>query len=57
MPAVTSAPGNTLAYEHVAPSNTCNTFVCFNALSGDMSMWTARIIAALEARGHGWLIY
>ena len=57
MPTFTLSPGNTLAYEHVAPSDTGKTFVCFNALSGDMSMWTASISEALKARGHGWLIY
>ena len=57
MPTLTLSPGNSLAYEHVAPSDTGKTFVCFNALSGDMSMWTASISEALKAHGHGWLIY
>ncbi len=57
MPTLTLSPGNTLAYEHVAPSDGGKTFVCFNALSGDMTMWTASIGEALKANGHGWLIY
>ncbi|MEM7751342.1 MAG: alpha/beta hydrolase, partial [Pseudomonadota bacterium] len=57
MPTLTLSPGNTLAYEHVAPSDSGKTFVCFNALSGDMTMWTASIGEALKANGHGWLIY
>ena len=57
MPTLTLSPGNTLAYEHVAPSETGKTFVCFNALSGDMGMWTASIGEGLKSNGHGWLIY
>ena len=51
------SPGNTLAYEYREPAETANTFVCFNALSGDMTMWTASVGEALQANGHGWLIY
>lgn len=57
MPTLTLSPGNTLAYEHVEPSENGKTFVCFNALSGDMSMWTASIGDRLRENGHGWLIY
>ena len=57
MPILTLSPGNTLAYEYVTPTDSGKTFVCFNALSGDMAMWTASIGDALRAAGHGWLIY
>lgn len=57
MPTLTLSPGNTLAYDYVAPSDTGKTFVCFNALSGDMAIWKASIGDALKANGHGWLIY
>lgn len=57
MPILTLSPGNTLSYEYVPPGDAGKTFVCFNALSGDMSMWTASIGDALKANGHGWLIY
>ena len=51
------SPGNSLAYEYREPTGAGKTFVCFNALSGDMTMWTASIGDALQANGHGWLIY
>lgn len=57
MPTLTLSPGNTLAYEHVPPSDNGKTIVCFNALSGDMSMWTASLADRLREAGHGWLIY
>ncbi|MGI9424699.1 MAG: alpha/beta fold hydrolase [Hyphomicrobiaceae bacterium] len=57
MPTLTLSPGNTLAYDYVQPSDGGKTFVCFNALSGDMSMWTASLGERLKAAGHGWLIY
>ena len=58
MPQLTLSPGNTLAYEYREPdSATGKTFVCFNALSGDMTMWTAGLGEDLAANGHGWLIY
>ena len=57
MPTLKLSPGNTLSYEYVAPSDAGKTFVCFNALSGDMGMWTSSIGDVLKANGHGWLIY
>ena len=57
MATLTLSPGNTLAYEHQPPKAGGKTFVCFNALSGDMSMWPAAIGEALRHEGHGWLIY
>ena len=57
MPTLTLSPGNSLAYEYEAPTAGGKTFVCFNALSGDMTMWPAAIGEALHQNGHGWLIY
>ncbi len=58
MPTLTLSPGNTLAYEHTPPATeTGKTIVCFNALSGDMGMWTTSLGEKLSAAGHGWLIY
>ena len=57
MATLTLSPGNTLAYEHVPPATNGKTFVCFNALSGDMTMWPTAIGDALRQEGHGWLIY
>ena len=51
------SPGNTLAYEHEPPAAGGKTFVCFNALSGDMTMWPTAIGEASRQNGHGWLIY
>jgi 3-oxoadipate enol-lactonase len=57
MPTLTLSEGNTLSYEHIPPSENGYTFVCFNALSGDKSMWPASIGEPLRASGHGMLIY
>ncbi|HUS98008.1 MAG TPA: alpha/beta hydrolase [Hyphomicrobiaceae bacterium] len=57
MPTHTLSQGNTLAYEHIAPSADGMTFVCFNALSGDKGMWTASIGDAVRKAGHGLLMY
>jgi len=51
------SPGNTLAYELIEPSDAGFTFVFFNALSGDKSMWTSTVGAALTTAGHGMLLY
>ncbi len=51
------SPGNSLAYDHVAPADGGFTFVCFNALTGDRSMWTTGIGPALRDKGHGLLTY
>lgn len=57
MPTFTLSEGNTLAYDYLPPKGDGHTFVCFNALSGDKSMWTASLGDALQKRGHGMLIY
>jgi pimeloyl-ACP methyl ester carboxylesterase len=49
--------GNTLSYELIEPSDTGFTFVFFNALSGDKSMWTSTVGDKLTAAGHGMLLY
>lgn len=49
--------GGTLPYERKAPAEGGVTFVFVNALTGDRSMWTGEIAAALEAAGHGWLAW
>ncbi len=51
------SPGNSLSYDHVAPADGGFTFVCFNALTGDKSMWTTGIGPVLQGKGHGLLTY
>lgn len=51
-------PGGTVYYEHVPPVAPAGvTFVFFNALTGDLAMWRGEIGAALEAAGHGLLVF
>lgn len=58
MPQLQLSPGNSLSYEHTPPSRPGGlTFVCFNALSGDQTMWSGGFGPALIARGHGLLTY
>lgn len=57
MPVLELSPGNTLSYELIEPTETGFTFVFFNALSGDKSMWTSTVGDALQAAGHGMLLY
>jgi len=58
MATFTVSPGNTFAYDHIAPTSaTGRTFVCFNALSGDRAMWLQTIGDAVKAAGHGLLIW
>jgi 3-oxoadipate enol-lactonase len=57
MPLLELSPANTLAYDLIEPSDTGFTFVFFNALSGDKSMWTSTVGDALTAEGHGMLLY
>lgn len=50
--------GNSFAFDHIAPaSGSGRTFVCFNALSGDRSMWLQTIGTALRDAGHGLLLW
>lgn len=45
-------------YEHLPPAAPAGvTFVFFNALTGDLGMWCGEIGAALEAAGHGLLVF
>ncbi len=49
---------DTLYYEHRPPKqDTRNTFVFFNALTGDVGMWNADIVPALNRQGYGTLTY
>ena len=57
MPQFTVSAGNSFAYEHIPPSDGGVTFCCFNALSGDRGMWQQAIGAAVQAAGHGLLIW
>jgi len=58
MPHLELSPGNSLSYRHTAPPRSGGfTFVCFNALTGDQSIWTDGIGPALAAAGHGLLTY
>lgn len=51
------SPGNAFAYDHIAPAEGGFTFTCFNALSGDRSMWLNTIGPALREKGHGLLVW
>jgi len=57
MPTLELAPGNTLNYELIEAKDGGATFVFFNALSGDKEMWRAAVGEALQASGHGMLLY
>jgi hypothetical protein len=43
MPQLDLSPGNTLSYELIEPAGNGFTFVFFNALSGDKSMWKSTV--------------
>jgi len=50
--------GNSLYYEHTKPATSGHcTFVFFNALTGDTSMWNNTVVPGLTAAGHGVLVY
>lgn len=52
------SPGNTIAYEHRAPRDPGGvTYVYFNALTGDRSVWESAVDPDLEAAGHGMLTF
>lgn len=57
MPMLELSPGNTLEYDLEAPAEGGATFVCFNPLSGDKSIWTNTVGPALREAGHGMLVY
>lgn len=58
MPHLALSDGNSIAYDHT-PSTASDglTFVFFNALTGDKSMWTGAIGERLQAEGHGLLAW
>lgn len=58
MPHFEIGPQDALYYEHVIPKSTDgNTFVFFNALTGDTGMWEGAIGPRLREAGHGTLVY
>ncbi|MFH1242218.1 MAG: alpha/beta hydrolase [Pseudomonadota bacterium] len=58
MPTIHLGPQDALYYEYAAPtySEGC-TYVFFNPLTGDTSMWQAVIAPRLRQSGHGTLLY
>lgn len=54
----TITEGNTVPFTHIPPTtDTGRTFVCFNALTGDRGMWVQTIGDAVQAAGHGLLLW
>lgn len=52
------SPGNSLYYEYTPPSKSgANTYVFVNPITGDVSLWNAVIVPALQAEGYGTLVY
>lgn len=49
------APGESLYFEHTAPTRRMQTFVFVNALTGNTGMWSGSICAALQTAGYGTL--
>lgn len=49
--------GVVIHHESRGPEPHGATFVFFNPLTGDSGMWLQEIAPALEARGHGWLVF
>lgn len=58
MPQFEISPTDSLYYEYIPPRGAeGSTFVFFNALTGDVGMWTASIVPALREVGHGALLF
>ena len=52
------SPGNSLYFEYTPGSNAeAGTYVFVNPIMGDVSLWNAAIIPALQAKGFGTLTY
>lgn len=52
------SPGNSLYFEYTPPAKDgANTYVFVNPISGDVGLWNALIIPALQKQGHGTLAY
>ncbi len=49
--------GAVIWHRHEGPREGGVTFVFFNALTGDADLWLGEIVPALEARGHGTLVF
>jgi len=58
MPVLTLDDSNALYYEYTPPAQPDRyTYVFFNALTGDVSMWNNSVVPALIDAGHGVLLY
>lgn len=58
MPTFDLGPADALYYEHAPPASESGwTFVCFNALTGDVGHWLGAVAPRLVARGHGHLVF
>ena len=52
------SPNDGLYYEYTAPSRDgAYTYVFVNPITGDVSLWNAVIVPALQKQGHGTLVY
>lgn len=58
MPIYELSPGNSIVYEYRSPTEPAAvTFVYFNALTGDKTLWETAVDPALAAAGHGMLTF
>jgi 3-oxoadipate enol-lactonase len=58
MAMLTLGPADGLYFEYAPPRRAgANTYVFVNPITGDVSLWNARIVPALQASGHGTLVY
>lgn len=58
MPIYEISPGNSIAYEYRPPTiPTAVTFVYFNALTGDKTMWETAVDPSLGTSGHGMVTF
>lgn len=52
------SPGNSLYYEYTPRSrDRANTYVFVNPITGDVGLWNAVVVPALQKQGHGTLVY
>lgn len=58
MPMLELGPNDGLFYEYTAPSRdgAC-TYVFVNPITGDVGLWNAVIVPALQQEGYGTLVY
>ena len=57
MPHLDLAGDEALFYEYTSPSQTQQTFVFVNALTGNVDMWSGEICKALQSEGYGTLCF